>query len=163
MTRSLRRQIEALGFAPILAHRSGVYLSRTHVVYTTLALGSALALFLYPHSLTGILSSSSEKVIKRNVAILPLYSLVLGFLALLGYMAIAAKVHLIGSSTNTNSAIPALINQSFAPWFAGFAFAAIAIGALVPAAVMSIAAANLFTRNIYLAPSQRTPCKSVGG
>ena len=31
----------------------------------------------------------------------------------------------------------------------GVAFAAIAIGALVPAAVMSIAAANLFTRNIW--------------
>lgn len=34
-------------------------------------------------------------------------------------------------------------------WFAGVAFAAIGIGALVPAAIMSIAAANLFTRNIY--------------
>ena len=34
-------------------------------------------------------------------------------------------------------------------WFAGVAFAAIAIGALVPAAIMSIAAANTFTRNIY--------------
>ena len=31
------------------------------------------------------------------------------------------------------------------------AFGAIAIGALVPAAIMSIAAANLFTRNIYKA------------
>lgn len=120
---------------------------KQYAVYTTLALGSALALFLYPHSLTGVLSSSSEKVIKRNAAILPLYSLVLGFLALLGYMAIAAKVHLLGNSAST--AVPALINQSFVPWFAGFAFAAIAIGALVPAAVMSIAAANLFTRNIY--------------
>ncbi len=37
----------------------------------------------------------------------------------------------------------------FPSWFAGVAFAAIAIGALVPAAIMSIAAANLFTRNIY--------------
>ncbi|MGZ5923487.1 MAG: sodium:solute symporter, partial [Rhizomicrobium sp.] len=34
-------------------------------------------------------------------------------------------------------------------WFVGVAFAAIAIGALVPAAIMSIACANLFTRNIY--------------
>ncbi len=33
--------------------------------------------------------------------------------------------------------------------FAGIAFAAIGIGALVPAAIMSIAAANLWTRNIY--------------
>jgi SSS family solute:Na+ symporter len=37
----------------------------------------------------------------------------------------------------------------FPDWFSGFAFAAIGIGALVPAAIMSIAAANLFTRNIY--------------
>ena len=39
--------------------------------------------------------------------------------------------------------------HSFPAWFAGVAFAAIGIGALVPAAIMSIAAANLFTRNIY--------------
>jgi SSS family solute:Na+ symporter len=37
----------------------------------------------------------------------------------------------------------------FPSWFAGVADAAIIIGALVPAAVMSIAAANLFTRTIY--------------
>ncbi|GCF07640.1 monocarboxylate uptake permease MctP [Dictyobacter arantiisoli] len=118
------------------------------IAYTTLALGSALALFLYPHSLTGVLSSSSTRVVKRNAALLPIYSLMLGFLAILGYMAIAAKVKPFGGFGN-NSAVPALINAVFPPWFAGFTFAAISIGALVPAAVMSIAAANLFTRNIY--------------
>jgi solute:Na+ symporter, SSS family len=41
--------------------------------------------------------------------------------------------------------------EIFQSWFAGVAFAAIAIGALVPAAIMSIAAANLWTRNIYKA------------
>ncbi len=116
--------------------------------YTTLALGSALALFLYPHSLTGTLSSNSRDVVKRNAALLPIYSLMLGLLALLGYMAIAANVHL-PAAYKTNGAVPALIDQMFPAWFAGFAFAAIAIGALVPAAIMSIAAANLFTRNIY--------------
>ena len=46
--------------------------------------------------------------------------------------------------------MPALFLQVFPSWFVGFAFAAIGIGALVPAAIMqSIAAANLFTRNIY--------------
>src|ERR1700761_5416475 len=58
-------------------------------VYATLALGSALALFLYPHSITGILSSSSGRVVRRNAAILPAYSLLLGLLALIGFMAIA--------------------------------------------------------------------------
>ena len=118
--------------------------------YVTLAVGSALALFLYPHALTGVLSSSSQRVVKRNAALLPIYSLMLGFLALLGYIAIAARVTPL-QGFNNNGAIPALINEAFPSWFAGFAFAAISIGALVPAAVMSIAASNLFTRNIYKA------------
>jgi SSS family solute:Na+ symporter len=50
----------------------------------------------------------------------------------------------------SNFAIPALILHSFPDWFAGVAFAAIGIGGLVPAAIMSIAASNLFTRNIYV-------------
>jgi len=50
----------------------------------------------------------------------------------------------------SNFAIPALILHTFPDWFAGVAFAAIGIGGLVPAAIMSIAASNLFTRNIYV-------------
>ena len=49
----------------------------------------------------------------------------------------------------SNFAVPALLLHTFPSWFVGVAFAAIGIGALVPAAIMSIAAANLFTRNIY--------------
>jgi SSS family solute:Na+ symporter len=115
--------------------------------YATLALGSALALFLYPHSLTGILAASNRDVLKRNMSALPIYSLALGLIALLGYMAIAAGVTPIGEDGNT--IVPVLFQQMFPSWFAGIAFAAIGIGALVPAAIMSIAAANLFTRNIY--------------
>ena len=60
--------------------------------YATLALGSALALFLYPHSMTGILSASSGHAVRRNAALLPAYSFMLGLLALLGFFAIAAGV-----------------------------------------------------------------------
>ena len=47
--------------------------------------------------------------------------------------------------------IERLVQALFPDWFAGFAFAAIAIGAWVPAAVMSIGSANLFTRNFWKA------------
>ncbi|HEY1354020.1 MAG TPA: sodium:solute symporter [Ktedonobacteraceae bacterium] len=126
--------------------------------YVTLAVGSALALFLYPHALTGTLSSNSTKVVKRNVALLPIYSLLLGLLALVGYMAIAANINPANSplaAYGRNAAIPLLLVNQFPAWFWGFALAAISIGALVPAAVMSIAAANLFTRNIYHAYIRR--------
>ncbi|MFG1777124.1 monocarboxylate uptake permease MctP [Micromonospora sp. NPDC049048] len=121
--------------------------------YVTLAFGSALALFLYPHSITGVLASRNRDVIKRNMSALPAYSLLLGLIALLGFMAIAAGVKpLPGSKEGTvdsNTVVPVLFDQQFPDWFAGVAYAAIGIGALVPAAIMSIAAANLFTRNIY--------------
>jgi SSS family solute:Na+ symporter len=130
--------------------------------YATLALGSALALFLYPHSVTGVLAARSRNTIKRNMAALPAYSLVLGLLALLGYMAIAAGTKPVvtgtvtsvsgtplGPKTDGNTVVPLLFDQMFPSWFAGIAFAAVAIGALVPAAIMSIAAANLWTRNVY--------------
>jgi len=123
--------------------------------YATLALGSAFALFLYPHSITGILSSSSARVVRRNAAFLPAYSFMLGLLALVGFMAIAIGVQSMPEFANgfkrysNNFAVPALFLAMFPNWFVGVAFAAIAIGALVPAAIMSIATANTFTRNIW--------------
>jgi solute:Na+ symporter, SSS family len=117
-------------------------------VYASLALGSALALFLYPHTLTGVLSTNSRKVIRRNAALLPAYTFLIGLICLLGYVAVAAGVE-PSLAYKSNSALPALFAKEFPDWFAGFSFAAIAIGALTPAAIMSIAAANLFTRNIY--------------
>jgi SSS family solute:Na+ symporter len=102
---------------------------------------------MYPHTLTGIFASRSANTIRKNAVLLPAYTLMLGLLALLGYMGHAAHLEL----ANNNDVVPALFQTLFPGWFAGFAFAAIAIGALVPAAVMSIGAANLFTRNFWKA------------
>ncbi|MGH3870635.1 MAG: monocarboxylate uptake permease MctP [Pseudonocardiaceae bacterium] len=121
--------------------------------YVTLILGSALAAFLYPHVLTGGLPARSRDVIKRNMVALPAYSLLLGLIALLGLVAIAAgSTPIVNAATgrpDSNTIIPVLFGSQFPAWFAGVAYAAIGIGVLVPAAIMSIAAANLWTRNIY--------------
>jgi SSS family solute:Na+ symporter len=116
--------------------------------YITLILGSALAFFLYPHMLTAIGSVNSHKVLKRNALLLPFYTLLIGATALFGYMAIAAGIQ-PSPVYETNIALPALFSRFFPAWFMGFALAAIVICALVPAAIMSIGVANLFTRNIY--------------
>jgi SSS family solute:Na+ symporter len=120
--------------------------------YSTLAVGSAIALMLYPHTATAVLSAKNSNVVRRNAALLPAYSFLLGLIALLGYVALAASV----TTKDNNAAVPLLFLKMFPEWFAGFCFAAIAVGALVPAAIMSIAAANLFTRNI-LGECRRTP------
>src|SRR6202140_850714 len=123
--------------------------------YATLALGSALALLLYPHTMTATLSATSGHTVRRNAALLPAYTFVLGLLALLGFFALADGVDKLPEFAEgfrqfkNNFAVPALFLHNFPSWFAGVAFASIGIGALVPAAIMSIAAANLFTRNVY--------------
>jgi len=121
--------------------------------YVTLALGSALALFLYPHSVTGVLASRAGWCFKRNMVALPPTRCCSRLLALLGYVAIAA-----GSSrspttppvarTPTRSSrrcpdpIRLLVrghrlcrDRQSARWSRR--------------QIMSIAAANLWTRNIY--------------
>jgi SSS family solute:Na+ symporter len=115
------------------------------LAFATLALGSALAAFMYPHTLTGIFASKSADTIRKNAVLLPAYTVLLGLIALLGLMAHTAGI----TVKNNNDVVPALFHALFPSWFTGFAFAAIAIGALVPAAVMSIGAANLFTRNFW--------------
>ncbi len=120
--------------------------------YGTLALGSALALFVYPHATTGVFAAGRRDVIRRNAALLPAYSLVLGLIALFGYMARAVPAVNAGVKADGNNpqlSVPLLFAHMFPSWFAGIGYSAIVIGALVPAAVMSIAAANLFTRTIY--------------
>lgn len=123
-----------------------IYLKQGQMLgYSTLAIGSTIALMLYPHTATAVLSARSANVVRRNAAMLPAYSFLLGLIALLGYLALAAGV----VTKDANSAVPLLFLKMFPEWFAGFCLSAVAIGALVPAAIMSIAASNLFTRNLY--------------
>jgi SSS family solute:Na+ symporter len=149
--------------AKLLLAVPGATTTGAYGVYATLALGSALALFLYPHSITGILAASSGHAVRRNAALLPGYSFMLGLLALVGFFAIATGVSGLpefagGFKQFGNSfAVPALFLHTFPSWFVGIAFAAIGIGALVPAAIMSIAAANLYTRNIHREFINRNP------
>jgi SSS family solute:Na+ symporter len=123
--------------------------------YVTLVIGSALSIFVYPHALTGILAAKDRSTVQRNAAALPVYTVALGLMALLGLFALSQGVLPLGynpakgQTGDLNTIIPQMFHQDFPPWCAGIAFAGLGVAALVPAAVMSISAANLFTRSIY--------------
>ena len=126
----------------------GLILSGKQILpFATLALGSAMAAFMYPHTTTGVMSSASRDVVRKNAIFLPAYTILLGLIAMLGFMGLAVGI----SVKSPNQIVPSLFENIFPEWFVGFSFAAIAIGALVPASIMSIGAANLFTRNVWKA------------
>ncbi|HTX55707.1 MAG TPA: sodium:solute symporter [Candidatus Acidoferrales bacterium] len=138
--------------------------------YGTLALGSAIALYLYPHAITGQFAAASAKVIKRNAITLQAFNLLLGFLAFLGFMAIAGGVasdpaFAAGFKTFGSSfAVPAVLMKYLPDWFVGFCFAAIAVGCLVPAAIMAIGSANIIVRDVWtvFAPWKNAEQESSG-
>jgi solute:Na+ symporter, SSS family len=144
--------LKAINPATGKPHGSLVVTPAGEWAFATLALGSALALFMYPHVVTGVLATKRRDVVRRNLGALPAYTLMLALIALFGYMALASRAVTAGvksAGNNTDLAVPLLFAHMFPSWFAGIGYSAVVIGALVPAAIMSIAAANLFSRNIY--------------
>jgi SSS family solute:Na+ symporter len=121
--------------------------------YVTIMLGSALALYLYPHAINGVLSSESVHKLTRSTALLPLYAIGLAIMGLMGILVYAVPPAMnflshFPESSRGILVVPSLILYSMPPWFTGIALLGIFIGGLVPAAIMAISQANLLTRNI---------------
>ena len=121
--------------------------------YATLILGSALALYLYPHAINGVLSAQSAQKLRSSTALLPLYGIGLAILALMGILVYAvpdAMKFLSGFPESSRGilVVPSLILYTLPGWFSGVALLGIFVGGLVPAAIMAMAQANLLTRNI---------------
>lgn len=119
-----------------------------YAAYSSLALGSALALPMYPHVLTAGFAASGPKALRRAAVALPAWTMVLAVFGLLGVTALASGINT--PPGHTEQALPLLVTRLLPPTAAGLVFGSIAVGALVPAAVMSISAATCFVRNIHV-------------
>ncbi|MCX5047219.1 MULTISPECIES: sodium:solute symporter family protein [unclassified Streptomyces] len=116
--------------------------------YATLALGSALALLMYPHVLTAGFAADGPRTLRKVSVALPAWT---GLLALFGFLGIAALAAGVRAPKGgAEAAVPMLVDRLMPGPLAGLVFGAITVGALVPAAVMSIAAATSFVRNVYV-------------
>lgn len=116
--------------------------------FVSLALGSALALPMYPHVLTAAFAASGPTPLRRACFAMPAWTLLLGLFSVLGVAALAAGIE--APPGRAEIAVPLLVASILPPVASGIVFGALAVGALVPAAVMAVAVATLFTRNIYV-------------
>jgi SSS family solute:Na+ symporter len=116
--------------------------------FASLALGSALALPMYPHVLTAAFAAKGPQALRRACLAMPAWTLLLGLFSLLGVAALAAGIQ--APQGRAEVAVPLLVSTVLPPVASGAVFGALAVGALVPAAVMSVAVATLFTRNVYV-------------
>jgi len=117
-------------------------------VFATLAVGSAMALLMYPHVLTAAFAASGPDTLRRVSIALPAWTAVLGLFGLLGVAALAAGIE--APPGNAEAAVPLLVKELMPAALTGLVFGALTVGVLVPAAVMSVAAATSFVRNVYV-------------
>ena len=139
------------GAGQVLAARPGASLAlppQLGSAYVTLALGSAVALLLYPHVLLPSFAAQDAGVLRRTSVGLLAWTGLLGVLALGGLAALAAGVRV--PPGHAELALPRLVREVLPDLPAGLVLGAIGVGALVPAAVMSVAAASSFASNVYL-------------
>ncbi|MGC8645532.1 MAG: sodium:solute symporter family protein [Thermoplasmata archaeon] len=122
--------------------------------YWSLFLMSALALYLYPHAVTGSLSAKSPKSLRLSQSLLPIYGVGLALLALFGILVYGDHAALtflkdtFPPASRGTYVVPALIFYTLPAPLTGFAFLGIFIGGLVPASIMAMSQSNLLTRNI---------------
>jgi SSS family solute:Na+ symporter len=145
--------------APVLQERSGLpgglpVTAAAGTAYASLAAGSALALLCYPHVLTAAFAARGPDVLRRNTVALPAWTLLLGVFAMLGVAAVAAGVTV--PRGRSELVVPLLVDLVLPGWATGLVLGALGVGALVPAAVMSVSAGTTFARNIYVEYVQPT-------
>lgn len=108
------------------------------------ALLSGLGFYMWPHLFATAFSARSDTVIKRNAVVMPLYQIPILLVFTVGF---AAALVLPGLA-NPDMALLAIVKKTWPSWFLGFVGAAGAVTAMVPAAILVLAAAALLAKNV---------------
>ncbi len=106
---------------------------------------TAMGFYMWPHVFGSAFSAKSDKVIKRNAIIMPLYQIPILLIFMVGFTALLV----IPGLENGDLAFLDLVNQTYPAWFMGFVGAAGAVTAMVPAAILVLFASTLVSKNIY--------------
>jgi SSS family solute:Na+ symporter len=113
--------------------------------YISTVLLTSFGFYMWPHLFAASFSAKSSDTLRRNAVFMPLYTITLPFILFVGFTAILVLPNL----TNGDLSLLALVQKTFPAWFLGIIGAAGALTAMVPAAVLMLAAATLFAKNVW--------------
>jgi solute:Na+ symporter, SSS family len=116
-----------------------------HAWYISTVLLTSLGFYMWPHLFGAAFTARSADTIRRNAVVMPLYTLTLAFVLFAGF----ATVLIVPGLRNGDLALLTVVRQSFPPWFVGIVGGAGALTAVVPAAILILTAATLFSKNLY--------------
>ncbi len=138
-------------FAAINAAKPGFLALRAQgesiVWFSSTVMLTALGFYMWPHTFGSLYTARDPRVFRKNAVVLPLYQLVLLFVFFVGFAAILKAPGLAGSEIDLS--LFRLSIATFDPWFVGVIGGVGVLTALVPGAMILMAAATLLANNIY--------------
>ncbi|MFA2563785.1 MULTISPECIES: sodium:solute symporter family protein [Bacillus] len=115
--------------------------------YISTVILSSIGFYMWPHGFSPIFAASSEKALRKNAILMPMYQLILLFAFFVGFATILRMPGLNGSDIDT--ILLQLSKQAFDPWFVGVIGGAGVLAALVPSSLLLMAISTLLAKNIY--------------
>jgi SSS family solute:Na+ symporter len=119
--------------------------------YTSTVLLSGLGAWMWPHIFATTYGAKSERVVRRNAGVLPLYQLATVPIVLVGLSCAAmaaADPTFARSVTNPDHVMLRVLVERFPPWIAGLIGAGGLAAAVSTASALLLGAANLLARNV---------------
>jgi SSS family solute:Na+ symporter len=119
--------------------------------YTSTALLCGLGMWMWPHVFAATFAAKSERVVRRNASVLPLYQLALCPVILVGFTCAAKAAEdpaFAASITKPDHAMLIALVDHFPRWFAGLIGAGGLAASISTASALILTAANLLSRNV---------------
>ena len=127
-----------------------------HAWFVSSVLLTAFGFFMWPHYVGASFTAKSGNTLRRNAVVMPLYSVTMPLMFVVGFTAILVLPGL----ANGDLSLLAIVRKTFPAWFLGIIGGAGALTAMVPAAILILTAATLFIKNFcrpLFAPSMSDP------
>lgn len=115
--------------------------------YISTVILSAIGFYMWPHGFSPIFAASSEKALRKNAILMPMYQLILLFAFFVGFAAILQTPGLKGSEADT--ILLQLSKEAFDPWFVGLIGGTGVLAALVPSSLLLMTISTLLIKNVY--------------
>ncbi len=116
-----------------------------HSWFISTVLLTSLGACMWPHLFGATFTGKSADTVRRNAVVMPLYSISLAFIFIAGF---AAFLVVPGLSDGDLSMLT-VVRKAFPAWMLGLIGGAGALTAMVPAAILLLAASTLFAKNLY--------------
>ncbi len=121
----------------------GATASMGHAWFVSTVLLTACGFYMWPHTMGSAFTAKSGNVLRRNAVIMPLYTITLPLIFFVGFTALLV----VPGLPNGDLSLLTVVRRAFPPWFLGLVGGAGALTAMVPAALLILTAAALFSKN----------------